>query len=217
MAHRYPTATSSDSPSADVPPTLFTYIVARDFGFAPNPFHNVCTLATCKPAIRKAAQPGDIVLGKASTRGGRAPEGCVVYAMRVGETLAFDDYWRDPRFAAKRPRLNGSRKQRHGDNIYHRDEHGNFVQADSHHSWEGGVVNEEHLRNDTSVDRVLIGSEFVYWGRNPTPMPPELVPIIGRKGVRQKHHFSDEERDLAVSWIEPLLEGGLKGRPTDWD
>ena len=32
---------------------LYSYIVARDFGFAPNPFYGFCTLATCKPKIAK--------------------------------------------------------------------------------------------------------------------------------------------------------------------
>ena len=27
----------------------------RDYGFAPNPFHRTCTLATCKPDIRSSA------------------------------------------------------------------------------------------------------------------------------------------------------------------
>jgi hypothetical protein len=34
-----------------------------DTGFAPNPFHDFLTLATCKPDIRKKAQIGDWVLG----------------------------------------------------------------------------------------------------------------------------------------------------------
>ncbi|MFH1865797.1 MAG: hypothetical protein ABIK85_07930, partial [Candidatus Eisenbacteria bacterium] len=37
---------------------LFSYIVARDYGFAPNPFCGVCTLATCKPKIRESASVG---------------------------------------------------------------------------------------------------------------------------------------------------------------
>ena len=32
---------------------VYMYVVDRDFGFAPNPFHGVRTLATCKPPIRK--------------------------------------------------------------------------------------------------------------------------------------------------------------------
>lgn len=200
-----------------MPRTLFTYIVARDYGFAPNPFHGACTLATCKPGIRRAAEPGDIVLGKASTASGKHPAGRVVYAMRVSETMTFDEYWREPRFTVKRPKLNGSRKQRYGDNIYHRDADGRFVQADSHHSWEGGVVNPLHLDNDTSADNVLIGTEFVYWGGNPARMPDDLVPIIGGKHVREKRHFTDEERERVLEWIEPLLGLGFRGRPADWD
>ena len=42
---------------------LYAYAITRDFGFAPNPFHGNCTLATCKPRIRKSANVGDWVLG----------------------------------------------------------------------------------------------------------------------------------------------------------
>lgn len=31
---------------------LFSYIVACDSGFSPNPFWGICTLACCKPRIR---------------------------------------------------------------------------------------------------------------------------------------------------------------------
>jgi hypothetical protein len=30
---------------------LYVYAITRDFGFAPNPFHGSCTLATCKPEL----------------------------------------------------------------------------------------------------------------------------------------------------------------------
>ena len=38
---------------------LYSYIVAVDSGFAPNPFHGFCTIATCKPRIRKTAEIGE--------------------------------------------------------------------------------------------------------------------------------------------------------------
>jgi hypothetical protein len=60
---------------------VFSYIVARDFGFAPNPFFGWCTLATCKLEIRRTAQIGDWVLGTGSAGSGHA--GRAVYAMRV--------------------------------------------------------------------------------------------------------------------------------------
>ena len=60
---------------------MFSYVVARDFGFAPNPFFGVCTLATCKPKIRAAAEVGDWIIGTGSAE--RKRSGHVVYAMEV--------------------------------------------------------------------------------------------------------------------------------------
>jgi hypothetical protein len=39
--------------------SIFVYVVKHDGGFAPNPFHGFCTLACCKPKIRKGAKEGD--------------------------------------------------------------------------------------------------------------------------------------------------------------
>src|SRR5712692_10528871 len=50
---------------------LYSYVVARDYGFAPNPFFGFCTLATCKPEIRKAAAIDDWVIGTGSKRQNR--------------------------------------------------------------------------------------------------------------------------------------------------
>ena len=38
--------------------TLYSYIVAYDGGSAPNPFHEFCTLAICKPGMRRTAEKG---------------------------------------------------------------------------------------------------------------------------------------------------------------
>src|SRR6266511_3800618 len=142
-------------------PRLFSYVVLRDFGFAPNPFHGVCTLATCKPLIRKNVEIGDYVLGTGTVQ--CFPPGQVIYAMGVTEAMFFDHYWVDPRFALKRPFLHGSIKSQYGDNIYHRVGE-LWVQEDSHHSYPGGVQNDHNLGRDTSVDRVLISTHFTYWG-----------------------------------------------------
>jgi len=78
---------------------LYSYIVARDFGFAPNPFYGCCTLATCKPRIRKSASIGDWVVGTgAKTKYNLAEH--IIYAMKVDEVMDFDSYWKDPRFFA---------------------------------------------------------------------------------------------------------------------
>ena len=97
---------------------LHSYIVAIDDGFAPNPFYGFCTLATCKPKIRRHAQVGDWMLGTGSKKKGR--QGTLVYAMRVTEKMTYDSYWEDPRFEDKRPDLFKSIRKSRGDNIYHR-------------------------------------------------------------------------------------------------
>ncbi len=75
---------------------LYIYVVTRDFGFAPNPFHGYCTLATCKPGIRRVAQVGDWVMGVGGSRLHAA--GRCIYLMNVSEVLPFDTYWSDNRF-----------------------------------------------------------------------------------------------------------------------
>ena len=44
-------------------PHFFMYVVKVDSGFAPNPVGGLCTLACCKPTIRKTANVGDWIIG----------------------------------------------------------------------------------------------------------------------------------------------------------
>ena len=67
---------------------VYIYVVARDFGFAPNPFHGFCTLATCKPRIRRKAEVGDWVIGMGGDR--LNATGRCIYAMRVSAKVNFN-------------------------------------------------------------------------------------------------------------------------------
>lgn len=100
-------------------PKVFVYVVDRDFGFAPNPFHGSCTLATCKPVIRKSAALGDWVVGMGGSR--LKATGRRIFAMRVDRKISFNEYWNAPEFRNKKPVRNGSAKMMVGDNIYFRD------------------------------------------------------------------------------------------------
>ena len=62
-------------------PRIYSYKLSRDYGFAPNPFHGICTLATCKPQIRKGAQVGDLIIGCGSKE--LKMQGKIIFAMRV--------------------------------------------------------------------------------------------------------------------------------------
>ena len=75
---------------------IYSYVVRYDSGFAPNPFGKYCTLATCKPRIRKKAQIGDWVIGTGSVE--NVGNNKLMYAMKVKEIKSFEQYWKDNRF-----------------------------------------------------------------------------------------------------------------------
>ncbi len=197
---------------------LYSYIVARDFAFAPNPFYGFCTLATCKPDIRRTAQVGDWVIGTGSKRKGL--DGRLIYAMQVTETMTFEEYWVDPRFESKRPNLQGSKKRAFGDNIYHRRRDCSWVQENSHHSLRDGSPNPTNVNHDTRVNRVLVSGRFTYWGGEGPEIPARFRDLngidvcLGRQG-----HMCNFPEDLVmefVTWLEGLGTRGYAGRPQDW-
>ncbi len=193
---------------------LFSYVVARDYGFAPNPFHGFCTLATCKPKIRNAAGPGDWIVGTGSKRNGL--DGHIIYAMRVSEVMPFNDYWLDPRFHIKRPNLHASRSRAYGDNIYHQDDSGAWQQADSHHSCEDGSPNASNVRHDTRVNRVLIAKEFIYWGSAAPELPLFAGIDIRKKGPGHKCNFPVAVIQAFADWLHTREQRGYCGDPIEW-
>lgn len=196
-------------------PKLHSYVVARDYGFAPNPFYGFCTLATCKPDMRKGVAIGDWIIGtgsKSKTRDGR-----LVYAMRVSEILSFEQYWGDPRFRQKRPNWHGSLKQAFGDNIYYRhSKPGQWRQMDSHHSLINGGQNEANIDRDTKANKVLISDDFVYWGGDGPEIPEFRGHRICKKGMGHKANFPDVVVQEFIDWVRHLGNVGYCGTPLDW-
>lgn len=200
---------------------LFSYVVRRDFGFAPNPFHGLCTLACCKPPIRKTANVGDLIVGTTSTAGDADPR--FLYIMRVSEISIFDAYWNDQRFECKRPNLHGSKKQVFGDNIYHRDpETGDWIQEDSQHSNFDGTPHPGHIDRDTgTTENILISDDFVYWGINAIDIPEQFCDgTLGGNIVKHsqgyKCHFPPPFIDKFDAWFRTLEERGVRGKPARW-
>ena len=162
---------------------LFLYVVDRDFGFAPNPFHGICTLATCKPRIRKSARPGDWVVGMGGRRL-RAAGRCI-FAMRIARRITFDDYWDSNDFKVKRPVRTGSLTMMLGDNIYHRaDATADWIQEDSHHSHSDGTPNQDNVANDTSVNAVLVSQHYYYFGRAAPSVPADILAALSYRNGR---------------------------------
>lgn len=201
------------------PGYLFIYVVDRDFGFAPNPFHGICTLATCKPRLRRSAQIGDWVLGVGGSR--LKATGRCVFAMRVGRKLTFNQYWRDLAFRDKRPIRNGSKKMMVGDNIYHRKSPAEaWRQEDSHHSLADGTINQHNVLNDTQTDAVLVGDLFYYFGASAPVVPHTLLAALEYKNRRSYRKFAMNTAALKlIKWLTATYAGEentLLGDPFDF-
>jgi hypothetical protein len=199
---------------------LHSYVVARDYGFAPNPFYQFCTLATCKAEIRRTAEVGDWIVGTGSKEKGR--EGYLVFVMKVAEILTYDQYWNDPRFESKKPNLSGSKKQAFGDNIYHRNSlEEPWQQENSHHSLKDGQPNELNIKDDTKSTNVLIGIEYAYWGGAGPKIPQDLRDFNGydlcKLGQGHKNHFPDVMVTRFLEWFKSLEVQGYLGMPLDWE
>lgn len=186
---------------------LYLYVVDRDFGFAPNPFHGVCTLATCKPKIRKVAKVGDWIMGVGGRR--LSATGKCVFLLRVSEILTFNDYWADTRFEKKKPLRNGSLVMMVGDNIYHKEGADDlWVQEDSHHSNPDGSCNSENLTRDTGSTNVLVSEHFYYFGKS--ALPVNLTSIGYKNGVgHSKKSLSDKAVAAMIDKIKQQNKNGI--------
>lgn len=196
---------------------LFTYTIPVDDGAAPNPFHNMCTLAICKPAIRRVAKEGDWVVGLGSKNApsGRDLSGKVVYAMLVDEVVPMEKY--DQMAAEKWPHRvpnfnSGDPKDRLGDCIYD-------YSAGEPPSQRFGVHGPENVGKDLRGKNVLIADEFYYFGSNPVRLPsdPDLQSIV-HQGQGHKSNANDPYLDKFVAWIKRQKRGlqGVPDRQIDW-
>ena len=185
---------------------LYSYLLAYDCGAAPNPFHRYCTLATCKPAIRRTAHVGDwiIATGRKNSHTYRK----LVYAMRVAEAIPLEDYFRDSRFAAKKPDLKSKNWQDWvGDNIYRRQPDGSFTRLSS-----------PYQNHDPSKDlrgkNALIADHFYYFGTHAVALPPSFEKLI-HANQGHRNQFPHELVTRFLRWLEGKHEPGVHGDPID--
>lgn len=198
----------------------YSYLVEHDFGLAPNPFGGYCTLAVCKPQIRKSSnlQIGDWIIGigsKAlSITFGKNLKHHLIYAMQVTEVLSIEDYWNDSRFKCKKPILNGSLSLIYGDNFYHKGINGKWIQEDSAHSNFDGTPNLKHLETDISGQNVIISDIFYYFGQS-APILPSNLRDVAHTGIGQKL-LSSELGTEFISWLTNQYEQKIHGKPINW-
>ena len=179
---------------------LYSYCLRFDDGAAPNPFWGICTLAICKPAIRRTAEIGDWIVGLGSAH---SPIGdisdCVVYAMSVTEKMTLQEY---DHFCQERcPNKIPNRRSRDyrrfvGDCIY---DYTNG--APPKMRW--GNHDEGNRQKDLGGRYVLLSRHFYYFGDKPVQLGKSLYPIIhntqGHKSIANQQYVAE-----FVSWIANL-------------
>lgn len=194
---------------------VYMYVVDRDFGFAPNPFHGICTLATCKPIIRRVAKESDWVIGMGGSR--LNATGRCIFAMKVSRSISFNEYWANPSYRDKRPIRNGSLKMIVGDNIYHK-LNGVWHQLDSHHSYPDGSANIHNVKNDTQTDAVLVSDHFFYFGSAALEIPIPILQNLGYANRRNHRTFDSAVAQPLISFIESnSIPNRLLADPFDFD
>ena len=199
-------------------PSLFSYISSVDDGAAPNPFGGICTLAICKPVIRRTAKPGDWIAGLGSKR---APSGDlsgkIVYAMKVERVVTLRDYDRLVR-SNSWPRLpdfeTSDHRDRLGDCIYD-------FSSGSEPRLRRSVHDHGNRKTDLSGQNVLISRDFYYFGKKAKKLPSDLLGIVhqnqGHRKAANHRYFPRFEEWIRKSGWEV---GKLYGDPDfeiDWD
>jgi hypothetical protein len=188
-------------------PRLFTYVIRDDGGFAPNPFHSVCTLNCCKPVIRRVAQEGDWVAANTAANF-PAGGGLLVYAMQVTRKMLMSEYDAFTRHEMPEkipPPEGGDYRRRAGDSIY--DFSGDApIQRPGFHG-PGNVA------SDLSGVYTLLSDHFYYFGGLPVELPRHLQPVIHR-GRAHSSNTNDSYVEPFVAWITSEFESNkLYGPP----
>ena len=200
---------------------LYSYIITHDTGFSPNPFWGKCTLACCKPAIRRSIGKNwksnhNIWIAGISPKRYKNE---IVYIMRVDKCLTFPEYYEE--YPEKRPDFSKELIYTRGDNIY-KPIGSRFEQLHSLHSRNPFEENwSEHstgMRHDLGGQYVLISETFIYFGREKLPLQGNLRELISGRGHRCRfsQEVLDEFEDLLNRNQEQLKTGTIMSNPHSW-
>ncbi len=192
--------------------TVYSYCLRFDDGAAPNPYWGVCTLAICKPAIRRSAEEGDWVVGLGSKH---SPLGDIslqmVYAMEVTKVLSmrhYDAFCRKSLRAKVPDWTNSDFRRKMGDCIY------DFDYRSDEPTLRRSIHSEENRETDLSGRNVLLSENFYYFGDKPVALPDQLLALVhptqGHKSCANDPYVGEFFR-----WIERAgwKKNGVFGEP----
>ena len=127
----------------------------------------------------------------------------LIYAMRVTEKITFDKYSKDGRFKYKIPTT--GQLESLGDNIYYKNQFGEWVQRKSLHK-------HKDIKRDLNGRYVLISDCYYYFGDKSLEMPDNFKGII-KKGPGHKGNFDEKLVLRFLNWLENNHHKGLIGNP----
>jgi hypothetical protein len=172
------------------------------------------------PKIREHADEGDVIIGMAGAgkRGLGRIHPRVIFWMRVGEAMSFDAYWADPRFEPKRPQISGPKIRMVGDRTYrHEPGYADWQFDESMHYISGAKQRKGgHVVKDTSVNRILVGRQFTYWGSSGPEVPAHLK-VLFPNPRGQKCPSAGPLLDELHQLIDIDEPKGVLGDPADWN
>jgi hypothetical protein len=193
---------------------IYSYILRYDDGAAPNPFWSICTLAICKPVIRRTAETGDWVIGTGS-KNARCNDGVfhdlsddLVYAMKVTKVLSLAEYDRycQVHLPHKIPtRASNDWRIRMGDCIY-------AYGASEQPTIRPGVHGEGNRQRDLGGINVLLSDHFYYFGEAAVPLPTALLPL---RQPTQGHRIIENAAlvEKFEAWLQDFELNTLSGEP----
>jgi hypothetical protein len=187
--------------------SLYSYILAKDYGLAPNPFWGKMTLSVCKPGIRKHAHINDWVIGTGVKNLNRANKsyidfsGKLVFAMKVTQIVTMKEYdtictTSKTDFINKIPKMDKDWRRMVGDCIYKYPIHG------SNPIMRPGLHCSDDLKKDLSGENVLLSDHFYYFGEKAIMMPKEFDVLL-----KHEQGYSKCENARLIVAFEKWIEG----------
>jgi len=189
---------------------LHTYRLTVDDGSAPNPYGGICSLAICKPRIRKrkVLKKGDWIVGFVGKTLSKTDENNLLYAMKVSEIITFEEYniFCETKCQEKIP----SKTQKTGDCIYFKEDQV-FRQRPNYAHHKG------NMENDINGINVILGKEFYYFGKNSIKIPNKFKNIIPKNQEEpykpNKHLAIEFEKKIRSEIRDKQGKYGIIGNP----
>jgi len=153
--------------------------------------------------MRVKLKGGDWLIGISPKSDGHR----LVYAMRISQVLEMDEYFKDKRFSAKKPKQRGTPIEQCGDNIYYQ-RGGKWKRLRSRFH-----MDSRDFEKDKGCP-VFVSDHFYYFGDQRVTVPQDLKEVtqVGR-GIR--YNYNDYLADQFVTWLEANHKPGRLGKPRD--